>query len=94
MVLKRGRALPITTLLIVVVAAMVVIPMLLSRFGMRAGFVDIGESITLPGGMKPDAYYNSAFLPCRSDGSGKPCPEGSFCSGASRGCVQIAQPGI
>lgn len=92
--MKRGRALPIATLIIVAIAAMIVIPMIMSYFGMQAGFVDIGESITLPGGMKPDAYYNSAFLPCRSDSGGKPCPEGSFCSGASRGCVQIAQPGV
>ena len=44
MVFKKGRALPITTLLILAVVAMVVIPMILSRVGMRAGFVDIGES--------------------------------------------------
>ncbi len=82
------------TLLFIIVAAIIVIPMIMSQLKLRAGFVDIGESITLPSAPKPMANFGSQFLPCRSDGSGQPCPEGTFCDGSSKGCVRIAQPGV
>jgi len=63
---SKGRALSSFAMIAVIVIAIVALPVVLSFAGMRAGFVDIGESITIPGGMKADAYSNSMFLPCRS----------------------------
>lgn len=82
------------TLLLVMVGAIIVIPMIMSQLKLRAGFVDIGESISVPTPPKQMPNFGSQFLPCRSDGSGQPCPEGTFCDGSSKSCVRIAQPGV
>jgi hypothetical protein len=91
---RVGAGFGIGALLIIIVVAMVVLPMLLTRFKMRAGFVDIGESITVP---TPSSEVvrqrGSAFLPCRGTGN-NPCPEGTFCDGSSGGCVPIAMAGV
>ncbi len=81
-------------LLIVIVAAIIFVPMILSMTGMRAGFVDIGETINVPSAARRMDYYNSHFLPCRSDSNGSPCPEGTFCDGASRGCVSVGRSNL
>ncbi len=91
--LSKGRALSSFAMIAVIVLAIVALPVVLSFAGMRAGFVDIGESITIPSAPKADSYSNSMFLPCRSV-NGTPCPEGTFCDGATKGCVNIAKAGV
>lgn len=91
--LSKGRAVSSLVMIAIIVVAIVALPIVLSFAGMRAGFIDIGESITIPSGTKPDSYSNSSFLPCRSV-NGTPCPEGTFCDGASKGCVNIAKAGV
>lgn len=91
---RVGAGFGIGALLVIIVVAMVVLPMLLSRFKMRAGFVDIGETIAVPSaGGEIVRQRGSAFLPCRGTGN-NPCPEGTFCDGASGGCVPIAMAGV
>ncbi len=93
---KVGAGFGIIGLLVIIVVAMVVLPMLLKNFKMRAGFVDIGETITLPSaGVESVRSRESALLPCRGTG-GQPCPEGTFCSydGDTSRCVPIAMAGI
>ena len=93
-ILGKGRAVSSIGMIAIIVIAIIAIPMILSFAGMRAGFVDIGESITVPSAPKADSYYNSAFLPCRSGTGGSPCPEGTFCDGATRGCVSIGRSNL
>jgi hypothetical protein len=90
----RGRQVSTMTLLIILVGAAVLLPILLSRLSLRAGFVDIGEPIAVPSAAGSQIRArNSAFLPCRGTGSG-PCPEGTFCDGATSNCTPIAMAGI
>jgi hypothetical protein len=91
--LSKGRAVSSLVMIAIIVVAIIALPVVLSFAGMRAGFVDIGESITLPSAPKADLYSNSEFLPCRSV-NGSPCPEGTFCDGATKGCVNIAKAGV
>jgi hypothetical protein len=93
-ILGKGRAVSSIAMIAIIVIAIIAIPLILSMAGMRSGFIDIGESITIPSAAKPDSYYNSAFLPCRSAAGGTPCPEGTFCDGASRGCVAIGRSNL
>ncbi len=91
---RVGAGFGIGALLIIIVVAMIVLPMLLTRFKMRAGFVDIGETINVPStGGEMVRQRGSAFLPCRGTGN-NPCPEGTFCDGSSGGCVPIAMAGV
>lgn len=39
-----------------------------------------------------DSSKNDMSLPCNVDGSGKVCPEGTFCDGPTRTCVNINAP--
>ncbi len=91
---RVGAGFGVGALLVIIVVAMIVLPMLLSRFKMRAGFVDIGESIMVPStGGELVRQRGSEFLPCRGTGN-QPCPEGTFCDGATGGCVPIAMAGV
>lgn len=92
-ILSKGRAVSSLVMIAIIVVAIVALPVVLSFAGMRAGFVDIGESIMVPGAAKADSYSNSMFLPCRS-AAGTPCPEGTFCDGATKGCVNISKSGV
>jgi hypothetical protein len=90
----KGSNLSVVTLLVIIVVAAIVLPMLLSRLGIRSGFVDIGEPIAVP--PNPLAQVQSKgsmFLPCRNSG-GQSCPEGTFCDGATNNCTPIAVAGI
>jgi hypothetical protein len=90
--LPKSGALSVTTLLIVIVLAAVFLPMITSRLGMNAGFVDIGTPVSVSNqGMVRER--ESQFLPCRGVG-GQPCPEGTFCDGAVGACTPIAVAGI
>jgi hypothetical protein len=90
--MRSKSGVSVTVLLVIIVVASVVLPMLLSRFNMRAGFVDIGESISVSnqGSVRS---RESQFLPCRGV-NGAPCPEGTFCDGAVNSCTPIAMAGI
>lgn len=90
--MRSKSGVSVTVLLVIIVVASVVLPMLLSRFNMRAGFVDIGESISVSnqGSVRS---RNSQFLPCRGVNA-TPCPEGTFCDGAVGSCTAIAVAGI
>lgn len=90
--MRTKSGVSVTVLLVLIVVAAVVLPMLLSRFNMRAGFVDIGESVSVANqGLVLGRA--SQFLPCRGV-NGQPCPEGTFCDGAVGGCTPIAVAGI
>jgi hypothetical protein len=89
---RVGAGFGIGALFVIMLIALIVLPMLLSRFKMRAGFVDIGSSMTMSGaGLVRES--ESMFLPCRGVG-GKPCPEGTFCDGATNACTPIAVAGV
>jgi hypothetical protein len=96
--LPKSGALSVTTLLIVIVLAAVLLPMITSRLGMHAGFVDIGAPISV---LNQGAIgeSQSQFLPCRGVG-GQPCPEGTFCDSGNPSlrappkCIPIAVAGI
>ena len=90
--MRSKSGVSVTVLLVLIVVAAVVLPMLLSRFNMRAGFVDIGESISV-GNQGLVRSRESQFLPCRGV-NGQPCPEGTFCDGAVGSCTPIAVAGI
>ena len=86
--LPKSGALSVTTLLIVIVLAAIFLPMITSRFGMHAGFVDIGTPVSVSNqGRVGD--YNSGVLPCRGIGD-QPCPEGTFCNPSPPGSNQPA----
>ncbi len=94
--MRSKSGVSVTVLLVIIVVASVVLPMLLSRFNMRAGFVDIGESISVSNqGLVRSR--ESQFLPCRGV-NGIPCPEGTFCDSGSPNdiprCTPIAVAGI
>ena len=86
--LPKSGALSVTTLLIVIVLAAVFLPMLTSRLGIQAGFVNIGEPVSVAnqGAVRE---RESSMLPCRGVG-GQPCPEGTFCDGAVGACTPVA----
>ncbi len=91
---RVGAGFGIGALVVIMLIALVVLPMLLSRFKLRAGFVDIGESVSVQrSGMVRD--HESMSLPCRGV-NGQPCPEGTFCSfnGRENICVPIAVAGV
>jgi hypothetical protein len=93
--MARGtRSLSVGVILLIIVGAMLFIPMILSRFNMRAGFVDIGENIVIPGTVNGGGGFRlSQFLPCRGVGN-QPCPSGTFCDGAANACTPIAVAGV
>ena len=92
--MRSGAGLSVGVILLIIVAAMLFIPMLLSRFNMRAGFVDIGENIVVPGTVGGGGGFRlGQFLPCRGVG-GQPCPEGTFCDGSANACTPIAVAGV
>lgn len=86
---RSGSSLSIGVILVIIVVAMLFVPMILSRLNMRAGFVDIGESITVGA----ERGRGGPFLPCRGVG-GQPCPEGTFCDGSANSCTPIAVAGV
>ena len=89
---RVGAGFGIGALFVIMLIALVVLPMLLSRFKMRAGFVDIGDSVTMSSaGLVRER--DSMFLPCRGV-NGQPCPEGTFCDGATGSCTPIAMAGV
>ena len=93
---RSGSGLSVGVILLIIVATMLFVPMILSRLNMRAGFVDIGESITVPGSgvsLSGNARFGSSVLPCRGVG-GQPCPSGTFCDGAVNSCTPIAVAGV
>lgn len=91
---RSGSSLSVGVILLIIVAAMLFVPMILSRLNMRAGFVDIGESITVPGmSMGGNGRFGGPFLPCRGV-SGQPCPSGTFCDGSVNSCTPIAVAGV
>jgi hypothetical protein len=90
---RSTSSLSIGVILLIIVVSMIFIPMILSRLNMRAGFVDIGENINVPGAMAGERGRGGPFLPCRGV-SGQPCPEGTFCDGSANSCTPIAVAGV
>lgn len=84
--MRSKSGVSVTVLLVIIVVAAVVLPMLLSRFNMRAGFLDIGESISVSN-QGSVQECGSKMLPCRGVNS-RPCPEGTFCDGGGCDCVR------
>ncbi len=94
--MRSKSGVSVTVLLVIIVVAAVVLPMLMSRFNMRAGFVDIGESVSVSN-QGVVRGRESQFLPCRGINA-QPCPEGTFCDSGSPDesprCTPIAMAGI
>lgn len=92
---RVGAGFGIGALVVIMLIALIVLPMLLSRFKLRAGFVDIGDSVTMSSaGLVRES--ESDMLPCRGVG-GQPCPEGTFCGTDMNGrrlCIPIAVAGV
>jgi hypothetical protein len=93
--MNNSKAMGLGCMLLFLVLAVVLLPIVV-RFidkmepHYASGFENMVKNVNVPkGGMKdsyrPDA--NTDYL-CRSPNGGEPCPEGSFCDGASQSCIK------
>lgn len=56
------------------------------------GTVSVTPDVNIDPTLGFDSSKRDTSLPCNVDGSGKVCPEGTFCDGPTRSCVNINSP--
>ena len=90
------KAMGIGAMLVLLVAAVVLLPMLVKYIDRMephyviSGFQDMQvENVPSVDGMSQSDYVpdkNTNYL-CKVDASGKSCPEGTFCDGSTQSCI-------
>ena len=93
--MSNPKAMGIGAMLILLVAAVVLLPMLVKYIDKMephyiiSGFQDMQEVHNVPSVQAPTTYNrdkNTTYL-CNVDASGQTCPEGTFCDGATQSCI-------
>jgi hypothetical protein len=96
--MAHTKGMGIGAMLVLLALAVIVLPMIvkfIARMEPRfvSGFQDMVSNVPAAASMDPlDTWRpdpNTDYL-CRSpNGSGQPCPEGTFCDGTTQSCIKI-----
>ena len=94
--MNNSKAMGLGCMLLFLVLAVVLLPIVVRFIDTMephyvSGFQNMVKNVNVPQGGMQDSYRpdaNTDYM-CRSpNGSGEPCPEGSFCDGATQSCVK------
>ena len=93
--MNNSKAMGLGAMLLFLVLAVVLLPIVVRFIDTMephyvSGFENMVKNVNIPQGEMQDSYRPNANTDyvCRSPNGGEPCPEGSFCDGASQSCVK------
>ena len=93
--MNNSKAMGFGCMLLFLVLAVVLLPIVVRFIDQMephyaSGFENMVQNVNVPQGGIQDSYRpdaNTDYV-CRSPNGGEPCPEGSFCDGASQSCIK------